>query len=159
MRYLALAVLLFPLSADANTGNRTSGGFGDKKINIKEEILEKCGSFPYAPTIVVDAATATIEEMKNTRDSVQIFLKQVSNYETCMITLGKTLDGKMSEQDGDYVIKQINRALDERDVLAVDFNKLVDDYNEANGIKPSDTKPAPKATTKPAAATAKPATP
>jgi hypothetical protein len=151
MRYLALAVLLVPFAADANTGNRTSGGFGDKKINIKEEVLEKCGSFPYAPTIVVDAQTATIDEMKNTRDSVQIFLKQVSNYETCMITLGKTLDGKMSEQDGDYVIKQINRALDERDVLAVDFNKLVDDYNDANGIKPAEKKPA--------ASTTKPATP
>lgn len=147
MRYLAFALLLLPLAAHAAQEKRSSGGFGDKKIVIKDEVSGKCGSFPYAPTIVVDGKTATLEEMRNTRESVQVFLKQIENYEKCMITLGKTLDGKMTEQDGDYIIKLINRALDERDVLATDFNKLVDSYNEANGIKPAEKKPAAKSAT------------
>ena len=45
-----------------------------------------------------------------------------------------------------------NRAQEERDVLAIDFNKLVDQYNAANGIVPKPVKPAK--TVKPA----KPAT-
>jgi hypothetical protein len=161
MRLLLLAALLVPLSASVASGNKGSGF--ETKIVIKDEIRTKCGGFPYAPTIVVDAKLATVEEMKNTRESVMIFLKQVESYEKCLITLGKSLDGKMSEQDGDFIIKVINRALDERDALAIDFNNLVDSYNAANGIKPADSKPAAKpaaapagkaapATTKPAAA-------
>jgi hypothetical protein len=147
MRYLALVLLVLPLAAHAQQDKRSTGSFGDKKIVIKDEVLGKCGSFPYGPTIVVDGKTATVEEMRNTRESVQVFLKQIENYEKCMITLGKTLDGKMTEQDGDYIIKLINRALDERDALALDFNKLVDVYNEANGIKPAEKKPAAKPAT------------
>lgn len=162
MRFLLVAALLLPFAAQAATGNNKSGGFEDK-INVKDEIRTKCGGFPYAPTIVVDAKAATIEEMKNTRDSVMLFLKQVESYEKCLITLGKSLDGKLTEQDSDQIIKMINRALDERDALAIDFNNLVDSYNAANGIKPAASKPAAKpaaapagkaapATTKPAAA-------
>ena len=149
MRFLLVAALLLPFAAQAATGNNKSGGFEDK-INVKDEIRTKCGGFPYAPTIVVDAKAATIEEMKNTRDSVMLFLKQVESYEKCLITLGKSLDGKMTEQDSDQIIKMINRALDERDALAIDFNNLVDGYNVANGIKPAADKPA-TAETKPAA--------
>lgn len=161
MRLLLLAALLVPvmsLAADAATGNNKQTGGFDDKINIKEEVRTKCGGFPYAPTIVVDAKAATIEEMKNTRESVMEFLKQVESYEKCLITLGKALDGKMSEQDNDFVVKLINRVLDERDTLAIDFNNLVDGYNAANGIKPAaDKAAAEKPAAKPAAAKTKPA--
>jgi|GEM_PF-2682402 len=153
MRLLLLAALLVPISAAVAAGNKGSGF--ETKIVIKDEIRTKCGGFPYAPTIVVDPKLASVEEMKNTRESVMLFLQQVENYEKCLITLGKSLDGKMSEQDGDFVIKVINRALDERDTLAIDFNNLVDKYNAANGIKPTADKPAAK----PAAAPASKAAP
>jgi hypothetical protein len=162
MRFLLVAALLLPFAAQAATGNNKSGGFEDK-INVKDEIRTKCGGFPYAPTIVVDAKAATIEEMKNTRDSVMLFLKQIENYEKCLITLGKSLDGKMTEQDSDQIVKMINRALDERDALAIDFNNLVDGYNAANGIKPAaaEKKPAAAPAAKKSAptATATPAAP
>jgi hypothetical protein len=54
-------------------------------------------------------------------------------------------------------VKVFNRAQDERDVLAIDFNKLVDAYNTANGIKPKPAKSTAK-TTKPATTTAPAAT-
>lgn len=154
MRLFLLAALLVPFTALAAPS--TKGGFEDK-IVIKDEVRTKCGGFPYAPTIVVDAKLATVEEMKNTRESVMLFLKQVESYEKCLITLGKSLDGKMSEQDGDFVLKLINRALDERDALAIDFNNLVDSYNAANGIKPTAEKPAAAPATKAAPAASKPA--
>ncbi|MFN9543088.1 MAG: hypothetical protein ACK59B_07855, partial [Alphaproteobacteria bacterium] len=83
MRLLLLAALLVPLSASVASGNKGSGF--ETKIVIKDEIRTKCGGFPYAPTIVVDAKLATVEEMKNTRESVMIFLKQVESYEKCLI--------------------------------------------------------------------------
>jgi hypothetical protein len=106
----------------------------------------------------MDAKTATIDDMKDAKGAVDTYLLEVANYEKCLISLGKSLDGKITGKDTDFIISVINRALDERDVLALEFNKLVDEYNAANGIKPKTAKPAAK-TTKPAATTAAPAKP
>lgn len=155
MRISCLAALLLPLAAYSAQAASSSTSTGNKTIKIKEEIVKTCAGFPYAPTIMMDAKTASIEEMKEAKSSVDTYLTEVANYEKCLISLGKSLDGKMTEKDSDYIIQVINRALDERDVLAIDFNKLVDEYNAAHGIKP---KPAAK-TAKPAATTPAPAKP
>ena len=63
MRLLVVAALLLPLTAVAASGNSKSNPFGEGKIVIKDEIVKKCGGFPYGPTIVVDAKAATIDEM------------------------------------------------------------------------------------------------
>jgi len=155
MRISFLVVLLFPLAAFSAMAAGSSSSTGAKTIKIKDEILKTCAGFPYAPTVAMDAKTATIDDMKDARGAVDTYLMEVANYEKCLISLGKSLEGKMTEKDSDFIISVINRALDERDVLAIDFNKLVDEYNAANGIKP---KPAAK-TTKPAATPAAPAKP
>lgn len=153
MRIPLLAVVLLPLATwSAIAASQSTSSTGAKTIKIKEEIVKKCAGFPYAPTLMMDAKTATIEDMKEAKRAVDTYLVEVANYEKCLISLGKSLDGQMSQKDTDFVIQVINRVLDERDILAIDFNKLVDDYNAANGIKPA-PKPAPK-TAKPAAAPA-----
>ncbi len=149
MRISFLVVLLFPLAAFSAMAASTGSSTGAKTIKIKDEILRTCAGFPYAPTLAMDAKTATIDDMKDARGAVDTYLLEVANYEKCLISLGKSLDGKIAAKDSDFIISVINRALDERDVLAIEFNKLVDEYNVANGIKPKPAKPAAK-TTKPA---------
>jgi hypothetical protein len=149
MRISFLVVLLFPLAAFSAMAASTGSSTGAKTIKIKDEILRTCAGFPYAPTLAMDAKTATIDDMKDAKGAVDTYLLEVANYEKCLISLGKSLDGKITAKDSDFIISVINRALDERDVLAIEFNKLVDEYNAANGIKPKTAKPAAK-TTKPA---------
>jgi len=164
MRYFIVAAFLAPLAvhsafAAANPFTQPT------TIKIKEEIVNRCGNFPYAPTLVIDAKTATLDDMKRARGAVDDYVSEVSLYEKCLLSLDKVIGPKMTERDSTYVVMVFNRAQEERDVLSVDFNKLVDDYNAANGIAPEPPKPAkgkkPAAaaagTTAPSATTTKPA--
>ena len=163
MRKLALVVFLTPLIAMSAMG-AASPGSKPKAIKIKEEIVNNCSNFPYAPTLAMDAKTATLDDMKRARGTVDDYVTEVSHYQKCLLTLSDKLGASMSSKDSDYIVFVFNRAQEERDVLSIDFNKLVDQYNTANGIVPKPakgTKPAktaaPARTTP--AATAKPAKP
>ena len=157
MRFLALAALVLPFTAHSLLAAPSSPA-APKTIKIKEEIVGNCGNFPYAPTIMVDAKTATLDDMKRTRSAVDAYISEVSHYQKCLLKLGDKFGENLSAKDSEYIVKVFNRAQDERDVLAIDFNKLVDAYNAANGIKPKPEKSTSK-TAKPAASTtAKPAT-
>ena len=150
MRYFIVAAFLAPLAvhsafAAANPFTQPT------TIKIKEEIVNRCGNFPYAPTLVIDAKTATLDDMKRARAAVDDYVSDVSLYEKCLLSLDKVIGPKMTDKDSTYVAMVFNRAQEERDVLSVDFNKLVDDYNAANGIKTDPPKPAKGK--KPAAAT------
>jgi len=162
MRFLALAAFVLPFTAQIVLA-APSNPAAPKVIKIKEEIVNNCGNFPYAPTIMVDATSATLDDMKRTRGAVDQYITEVSHYQKCLLKLGDKFGENLTVKDSEYVVKVFNRAQDERDVLAIDFNKLVDAYNTAHGIKPKPEKPAAKATkpaTTPAATTpAKPAKP
>lgn len=147
------ALVVFAVVANAG---QSIGATAPKPVKIKEEIMGSCGGFPYAPTIAIDAKTATIEDMKRTRKAVTDYVSEVSYYEKCLLTLEKTLGARLSEKDTDYIVFVFNRAQEERDVLSLDFNKLVDAYNKANGIITAPAKPA-KPAAKPAVKPAKPA--
>ncbi len=159
MRFeIVAAAVILAISANAAV---SSGATAPKPVKIKEEIVGNCGGFPYAPTIAIDAKIATINDMKRTRKAVVDYTSEVSYYEKCLLTLEKTLGDRLSEKDTDYIVFVFNRAQEERDVLLIDFNKLVDDYNKANGIITEPVKPAKpaKPAAKPAVKPAKPATP
>ncbi|MEQ1756011.1 MAG: hypothetical protein ABL973_17950 [Micropepsaceae bacterium] len=155
MRILLVTALLLPWSVQSLLA-ASSSGTPPKTIKIKEEIVNKCGNFPYAPTLAIEVKTATLADMKRARKAVDNYVSEVSYYEKCLLTLDKTIGPSMTERDSTYVAFVFNRAQDERDVLAIDFNKLVDAYNTAHGIVTKPEKP-----TKPAKTTApaKPATP
>ena len=155
MRFLALAAFVLPFTAQTVLAAPSSPA-APKTIKIKEEIVGNCGNFPYAPTIMIDAKTATLDDMKRTRGAVDQYITEVSHYQKCLLKLGDKFGETLSEKDSEYIVKVFNRAQDERDVLAIDFNKLVDAYNTANGIKPKPEKATAK-TTKPAAPKAAPA--
>lgn len=142
------ALVVFAVVANAG---QSIGAAAPTPVKIKEEILGSCGGFPYAPTIAIEPKTATIEDMKQTRKAVTDYISEVSYYEKCLLTLEKTLGPRLSEKDTDYIVFVFNRAQEERDVLSLDFNKLVDAYNKANGIITVPDKPA-KPAAKPAAA-------
>jgi len=146
MRFLALAAFVLPFTAQIVLAAPSSPA-APKVIKIKEEIVNNCGNFPYAPTVMIEPKTATLDDMKRTRAAVDQYITEVSHYQKCLLALGDKFGQNLNEKDSEYLVKVFNRAQDERDVLAIDFNKLVDAYNTANGIKP-----------KPAAKTAKPAT-
>lgn len=157
MRIMLVAAMLLPLSVQTLMA-APSAGTPPKTIKIKEEIVGKCGNFPYAPTLAIDAKTATLPDMKRARRAVDDYITEVSYYEKCLLTLDKSIGPSMTEKDSTYVAFVFNRAQEERDVLAIDFNKLVDAYNVAHGIVTKPEKPAAKTTKTPAPATAKPAT-
>lgn len=158
MRFLALAAFVLPFSAQIVLAAPSSPA-APKVIKIKEEIVGNCGNFPYAPTVMIEPKTATLDDMKRTREAVDQYISEVSHYQKCLLTLGDKFGQNLNEKDSEYIVKVFNRAQDERDVLAIDFNKLVDAYNAANGIKPTPAKSTAK-TTKPATTTpAKPAKP
>jgi len=141
MRSFIVAAFLLPLAAQAAFA--ASNPFtAPKTIKIKEEIVSRCGNFPYAPTIAIDAKTATIVDMRRARRAVDDYVSEVSYYEKCLLALDKAIGPSMTEKDSTYVEQVFNRAQEERDVLSIDFNKLVDDYNAANGIKTDPPKPA-----------------
>ena len=150
MRILAFVVFLFPLLAVSALGAATPGK-APKTIKIKEEIVNNCSNFPYAPTLAIDAKTATLDDMKRARRTVDDYITEVSHYQKCLLKLADKLGQSMSEKDSDYIVFVFNRAQEERDVLSLDFNKLVDEYNAANGIVPKPAKGAKPA--KPAATT------
>ena len=143
----------FALVEQSGAISRKENKLASQRIKIKEEIVNRCGYFPYAPTLALDAKTATLDDMKRARGAVDDYITEVSNYEKCLLSLNKTIGPSMTEKDSDYVAMVFNRAQEERDVLSLDFNKLVDEYNAAHGIK---TDPPKTAKGKPA--TAKPAT-
>jgi hypothetical protein len=157
MRYFIVAAFLLPLAAHSAfaAGNPFTQ---PKTIKIKEEIVNRCGYFPYAPTLALEPKTATLDDMQRARKAVDDYITEVSNYEKCLLSLDKVIGPSMSANDSDYVVKVFNRAQEERDVLSLDFNKMVDQYNAAHGIKTETPKPAkgktPAATT---TTTAKPA--
>ena len=161
MRFFLVAAMILPLAVQAVQAASPLPG---KTIKIKDEILNNCGNFPYAPTLAMDAKTATLEDMKRARKVVDDYISEVSYYEKCLLSLDKKLGSTMTEKDSTYIVFVFNRAQEERDVLSLDFNKMVDTYNAANGITPEPEKKAkpakpakPTAAAKPAAA--KPATP
>jgi len=158
MRYFIVAAFLLPLAAHSAfaAGNPFTQ---PKTIKIKEEIVNRCGYFPYAPTLALEPKTATLDDMQRARKAVDDYVTEVSNYEKCLLSLDKVIGPSMSAKDSDYVVKVFNRAQEERDVLSLDFNKMVDAYNVANGIKTDPPKAAkgkapaaaPTTTAKPAA--------
>jgi hypothetical protein len=168
MRSLIFAALVLPLVANTALANTTSSSQNPftqpKTIKIKEEIVNHCGNFPYAPTLAIEPKTATLEDMQRARGAVDDYISEVSAYEKCLLSLDKVIGSNLSAKDSDYIVMVFNRAQEERDVLSLDFNKLVDEYNAAHGIKTTEPpkpakgkKPATGATTTTPAAKPKPA--
>ena len=101
-----------------------------KPVDIKKEILEACGSLPYGPTIVMDAKTATKEEMETAKSDVVAFITQSDSYQECLDKLATKLGERLSDNDKRLLGAAITRSQQEKEALGNDYNKLVDAYNK-----------------------------
>ncbi len=123
-------VLFAALSLVFATGSFAAEPKKPKPVDIKKEILENCGGIPFGPTIVMDAKTATKEEMENAKADVQTFIGQVDSYQVCMGKLANTLGVRLSDNDKRTMAAAIDRSQQEKEALGNDYNKLVDQYNK-----------------------------
>ena len=101
-----------------------------KPVDIKAEILGKCGSIPYGPTIVMDAKTATKEEMEVAKEDVLAFIAQSDAYQECLLKLAESLGPRLTDNDKRLIGAAIDRSQKEKEALGNDYNKLVDNYNK-----------------------------
>jgi hypothetical protein len=101
-----------------------------KPVDIKKEILDTCGSIPYGPTIVMDAKTATKEEMENAKSDVVAFISQSDVYQECLANLTTKLADRLSDNDKRLLAAAADRSQQEKEALGNDYNKLVDAYNK-----------------------------
>ena len=101
-----------------------------KPVDIKAEILGKCGSIPYGPTIVMDAKTATKQEMETAKEDVLAFIAQSDAYQDCLLKLAESLGPRLTDNDKRILGAAIDRSQKEKEALGNDYNKLVDNYNK-----------------------------
>ena len=126
MRVVLFALLSIGLALGASAAEPKK----PKPVDIKKEILEKCGSIPYGPTIAMDATTATKDEMENAKMDVVAFITQADVYQECLAKLEVTLKDRLSENDKRLLAAAGNRAQQEKEALGNDYNKLVDAFNK-----------------------------
>ena len=131
MRSILTGAVIVALAAHAAIA-ATSGSDPKKPkpVDIKAEILDKCGSIPYGPTIVMDAKTATKEEMQNAKEDVQTFIAQSDAYQECLLKLADSLGPRLTDNDKRILGAAIDRSQQEKEALGNDYNKLVDAYNK-----------------------------
>ena len=127
LRNLALALTFVASAAFAATSSEPKK---PKPVDIKAEILGKCGSIPYGPTLVMDAKTATKEEMENAKHDVLAFIAESDRYQDCLLRLANSLGPRLSDNDKRILAAAIDRSQQEKETLGNDYNKLVDNYNK-----------------------------
>ncbi|MCE9524401.1 MAG: hypothetical protein K8S25_18420 [Alphaproteobacteria bacterium] len=130
MRLTFATALSLVLALGLAAGGHAAEPKKPKPVDIKKEILEKCGSIPYGPTIVMDAKTATKEEMETAKTDVVAFITQADVYQECLDKLAKTLAERLSDNDKRLLVAAIERSQQEKEALGNDYNKLVDAYNK-----------------------------
>jgi hypothetical protein len=126
MRVLLLAALSLAFASGALAADPKK----PKPVDIKKEIVEKCGGIPFGPTIVMDAKTATKQEMENAKQDVLAFIGQVDGFQDCMIKLATNLGERLTDADKRLMGAAIDRSQQEKEALGNDYNKLVEQYNK-----------------------------
>ena len=130
MRFVLSAVLCVAVALGLAAGSFAAAPKTPKPVDIKKEILETCGSIPYGPTLVMDAKSATKEEMENAKADVVAFIAQADIYQECLAKLEIKLADRLSVNDRRLIAAAANRAQQEKEALGNDYNKLVDAYNK-----------------------------
>ncbi|MBP6014980.1 MAG: hypothetical protein KBA31_22345 [Alphaproteobacteria bacterium] len=130
MRTIFAGALITAFTALAAMAATSSEPKKPTPVNIKAEIVSKCGTIPYGPTLVMDAKTATKEEMENAKQDVVAFITQSDAYQDCLVRLANSLGPRLSDNDKRLIAAAIERSQQEKEALGNDYNKLVDNYNK-----------------------------
>lgn len=102
-----------------------------KPVDIKKEMVEKCGAEPYG-IVDLDGKTATKDEMEEAKFQVTSFITQVDVYQECILKLANSLTERLSDNDKRVLGASIQRSQEEKEAVGAAYNKAVDDFNAKN---------------------------
>jgi len=102
-----------------------------KPVDIKKEVLDKCGSIPYG-LVDLNGKTATKEEMEEGKFQVTSFITQVDVYQECLLKLANTLGERLSDNDKRVLGAAIDQSQQEKEAVGKAYNQAVDDFNKSH---------------------------
>jgi hypothetical protein len=102
-----------------------------KPVEIKKEILDKCGSIPYG-LVDLNGKTATKEEMEEGKFQVTSFITQVDVYQECLLKLANTLAERLSDNDKRVLAAAIEQSQKEKEAVGKAYNEAVEDFNKSH---------------------------
>lgn len=130
MRVVLFALLSIGLAFGASAAEPKK----PKPVDIKKEIVEKCGAIPYG-LVEMNGTTATKDEMEEGKFQVTAFITQVDVYQECLVKLEKSLTGRLSDYDRRVIAAAGDHSQQEKEAVAKAYNQAVDDFNKANKSK------------------------
>ena len=128
MRVVFYAFLSFVLALGMASGAEPKK---PKPVEIKKEILDKCGSIPYG-LVDLNGKTATKEEMEEGKFQVTSFITQVDVYQECLLKLANTLAERLSDNDKRVLAAAIEQSQKEKEAVGKAYNEAVEDFNKAH---------------------------
>jgi hypothetical protein len=131
MRTIFAAALSFAVAVGLAFGAVAAEPKKPKPVDIKKEVLEKCGAEPYG-MVDLNGKTATKDEMEEAKFQVTAFITQVDVYQECLIKLAESLKDRLSDNDKRVLAASIQRSQEEKEAVGKAYNQAVDDYNAAN---------------------------
>jgi hypothetical protein len=134
MRVAFLSALAFAIVTGLAFGATAAEPKKPKPVDIKKEMVEKCGAEPYG-LVDLDGKTATKEEMEEAKFQVTAFITQVDVYQECILKLATALGDRTTDNDKRILGAAITRSQEEKEAVGAAYNKAVDDFNTANKKK------------------------
>jgi hypothetical protein len=134
MRVAFLSALAFAIVSGLAFGATAAEPKKPKPVDIKKEMVEKCGAEPYG-LVDLDGKTASKEEMEEAKFQVTAFITQVDVYQECILKLATALGDRTTENDKRILGASIQRSQEEKEAVGAAYNKAVDDFNTANKKK------------------------
>lgn len=131
MRVTFLSALAFAIASGVAFGATAAEPKKPKPVDIKKEMVEKCGAEPYG-LVDLDGKTASKEEMEEAKFQVTAFITQVDVYQECLLKLATALGDRTSDNDKRILGAAIQRSQSEKEAVGTAYNKAVDDFNKAN---------------------------
>jgi len=134
MRVAFLSALAFAIVTGLAFGATAAEPKKPKPVDIKKEMVEKCGAEPYG-LVDLDGKTASKEEMEEAKFQVTAFITQVDVYQECLLKLADSLKDRLTDNDKRFMGASITRSQEEKEAVGAAYNKAVDDFNAANKKK------------------------
>lgn len=131
MRGIVLSALSLTVAAGVAFGATAAEPKKPKPVDIKKEMVDKCGPEPYG-LVDLDGKTASKDEMEEAKFQVTSFITQVDVYQECLIKLANALNERLTDNDKRIMAISIDRTQKEKEAVGNSYNQAVDDFNKAN---------------------------
>lgn len=129
MRFVLLAALSVALAVGASAA--PSEPKKPKPVDIRKEIVGKCGSMPFG-LVDMNGKTSTKAEMEEAKFQVTAFITEVDVYQDCLLRLAKTLGERLTDNDKRILAAAVAQSQNEKEAVGKAYNEAVDDYNKTH---------------------------